>query len=148
MAAHGTRAPSRAGPASRAYAAPPPPAPPRPVRPAPRSAGSAAPAAPCAPPSRRFKGSACEESLGVPIAGQFTVRPGTRWFSREIEASEGAQVTGWVLDLDSMFPALWHDLHPSPLFSVPGGAYFLRNELGGWQDQVKGSDLAFSPEPT
>lgn len=61
VAAHGTRALSRAGPASRAYAAPPPPAPPRPIRPAPRSAGSAVPAAPSSPPSRRVKGSACEE---------------------------------------------------------------------------------------
>lgn len=77
VAAHGTRAPSRAGPASRAYAAPPPPAPPRPVRPAPRSAGSAAPAAPCAPGSRSFKGSAFEDRLSAPVARPLTAHLGT-----------------------------------------------------------------------
>ena len=56
----GTELPSRASPASLAYAAPPPPAPPKPVRPAPWSVGSVAPSTPSAPRCCGVKGSAFE----------------------------------------------------------------------------------------
>lgn len=106
------------GPASRAYAAPPPPAPPRPVLPAPRSCRALVPAAPSAPRSRSVKGSACEKHVSVPTVGRVTnYSSGRRLTSRDTEAPERAHVTGLGLNLrlQTSKPALCFNPYLPPL---------------------------------
>ena len=89
----GTELPSRASPASLAYAAPPPPAPPKPVRPAPSSVGSVAPSTPSAPRSCRVKGSASGGRRERATAGNLL--PGIAGGLKRLRPRRALKSTGW-----------------------------------------------------